>query len=216
MSEASLVDVDDDRNRGGFSRVGGQEGVVNSMMKEISKAGFRNIERKKKNREGHAVEKDGSIIFPISEGYTLAPQRNLEEIKSETKKSDEAQKIEQVLTLWPQGNKTDALKILRGVNWKEPMNFGEKPYLFSINEQIFKSMKSEDQKRIGEENMKDFATVKEIASEVVRLGQNAASSKDYTKAERYLESGLQLGKLLNRDANRIIVRLVGMSAEKKI
>ena len=163
------------------------------------------------------VELDEKLFsLEVPEGYTLAPQRNLEEIKSETKKSDEAQKIEQVLTLWPQGKKTEALKILLGVNWKEPMNFGEKPYLFSINEQIFKSMKSEDQKRIGEENMKDFATVKEIASEVVRLGQNAASSKDYTKAERYLESGLQLGKLLNRDANRIIVRLVGMSAEKKI
>jgi hypothetical protein len=35
-------------------------------MKEISKGGFDKIERKKKSRESNAIEKNGSIISPIS------------------------------------------------------------------------------------------------------------------------------------------------------
>ena len=152
----------------------------------------------------------------VPDGYTLAYQTNLEDMEAETQSSAEAKKIEQILSLWPEGKKTEALEILLGINWKEPIEFGQKPYFFSVTELGYKTLKSEDQKRVGDDISKASVTVKEIASEVVRLGQEAVSNKDYSKAERYLESGLQLGKLLKRNPDSIIiVRLVGMSAEKK-
>jgi hypothetical protein len=43
LSEAFLIYVDDNRNRRGVSLAGGQQGVVNSMMKEVSKGGFGKI-----------------------------------------------------------------------------------------------------------------------------------------------------------------------------
>ena len=47
------------------------------------------------------------------------------------------------------------------------------------------------------------------------MGQTAISAKDYEKAGRCFEALLQLGKLLNRDLdNMLIVRLVGIAVQK--
>jgi len=164
------------------------------------------------------IELDEKLFsLEVPAGYTLSYQSNLEDMKAETQPSAQAQKIEQMLALWPEGKKTEALEILLGINWKEPIEFGSKPYIFSMTEQGVCSLKFEDLKRVGADNTKAFATVKEMTNEIIKLGQEAASNKDYSKAERYLESGLQLGKLLTRNPDSMIItRLVGMSAEKKI
>ncbi len=164
------------------------------------------------------VELDEKLFsLDVPAGYTLSHQSNLEDMKAETQPSAQAQKIEQMLLLWPEGKKNESLEILLGINWKEPINFGKEPYVFTISEQIYKTLKSEDQKRVGDNIMKTSVTVKEMTNEVIRLGQEAASNKDYAKAERYFEAGLQLGKLLKRNPDGIIiVRVVGMWAEKKI
>ena len=164
------------------------------------------------------VELDENLFsLEVPAGYTLAYQSNLEDIKAEIKPSAQAQKIVHMLTFWPQGKKTEALQILLGINWEEPIEFGKEPYILSMTEQGYIALKSGDQKRVMDDIMKSAVTVREIVYEVVRLGQEAVSNKDYKKAEQYYEAGLQLGKLLSNDPDRmIIVRLVGIAAEKKI
>jgi replicative DNA helicase len=50
----------------------------------------------------------------------------------------------------------------------------------------------------------------------LNLGQAAVSAQNYKEAERYFEAGLQLGKLLDRNPeSMIIVRLLGIVVEKK-
>ena len=49
------------------------------------------------------------------------------------------------------------------------------------------------------------------------MGQAAAADQDYEEAERYFEAALQLGQLLARDQeSMVIVRLVGISVQKVV
>jgi hypothetical protein len=152
----------------------------------------------------------------VPAGYTLAYQEDLEKLEVDTESSTEAEKIEQMLELWSQGRKDETIEILLGIEWTEQIEFGKEPYLFSITEKGYISLKDEDQKRVMEEIMITAVTVREIVfQEVVRLGQEAVSSNNYETAEQYYEAGLQLGKLLARDPETmIIVRLVGIAVEK--
>ncbi len=152
----------------------------------------------------------------VPAGYTLAYQEDLEKIEVDTESSTEAEKIEQILELWSQGRKDETIEILLGIEWTEQIEFGKEPYLFSMTEKGYISLKAEDQKRVMEEIMITAVTVRKIVFEVVRLGQEAVSSNNYEAAEQYYEAGLQLGKLLARDPETmIIVRLVGIAVEKK-
>ncbi len=147
----------------------------------------------------------------------MAYQEDLEKLEVDTEYSTEAEKIEQILELWSQGRKDEPIEILLGIEWTEQIEFGKEPYLFSMTEKGYISLKAEDQKRVMEEIMITAVTVREIVHEVVRLGQEAASSNNYETAEQYYEAGLQLGKLLARDPETmIIVRLVGIAVEKVI
>ena len=151
----------------------------------------------------------------VPDGYTLVYQEDLEKLEVDTESSTEAEKIEQILELWSQGRKDETIEILLGIEWTEQIEFGKEPYLFSMTEKGYISLKAEDQKRVMEEIMITAVTVREIVFEVVRLGQEAVSSNNYEFAEQYYEAGLQLGKLLARDPETmIIVRLVGIAAEK--
>ena len=152
----------------------------------------------------------------VPDGYTLAYQEDLEKLEVDTESSTEAEKIEQILELWSQGRKDEPIEILLGIEWTEQIEFGKEPYLFSMTEKGYISLKAEDQKRVMEEIMTTAVTVREIVYEVVRLGQEAVSSNNYEAAEQYYEAGLQLGKLLARDPeSMIMVRLVGIAVEKK-
>ncbi len=154
-----------------------------------------------------------SLKVPV--GYTLAYQEDLEKLEVDTESSTEAKKIEQILELWSQGRKDEPIGILLGIEWMEQIEFGKEPYLFSMTEKGYIALKDEDQKRVFEEIMITAATVRGIVYEVVRLGQEAVSSNNYEAAEQYYEAGLQLGKLLARDPETmIIVRLVGIAVEK--
>lgn len=152
----------------------------------------------------------------VPDGYTLAYQEDLEKIEVDTESSTEAEKIEQILELWSQGRKDETIEILLGIEWTEQIEFGKEPYLFSMTEKGYIALKDEDQKRVFDEIMITAVAVREIVfQEVVRLGQEAVSSNNYEAAEQYYEAGLQLGKLLARDPETmIIVRLVGIAVEK--
>ena len=152
----------------------------------------------------------------VPAGYTLAYQEDLEKLEVETESSAESEKIVQMFELWSQGRKNEAIELLLGIDWTEQIEFGKEPYLFSMTEKGYISLKAEDQKLVMEEIMTTAVTVREIVHEVVRLGQEAVSSNNYEAAEKYYEAGLQLGKLLACDPeSMIIVRLVGIAVEKK-
>jgi hypothetical protein len=154
----------------------------------------------------------------VPAGYTLAYQEDLEKLQVDTESSTEAEKIKQMLELWSQGRKDEAIKILLSIEWTEQIEFGKEPYLFSMTEKGYIALKDEDQKRVWEEIGKTAVTVREmILQKVVGLGQEAVSSNNYEAAEQYYEAGLQLGKLVARDPEAmIIVRLVGIAVEKVI
>ncbi len=154
----------------------------------------------------------------VPAGYTLAYQEDLEKLQVDTDTSNEAEKIEKMFELWSQGRKDEAIKVLLSIEWTEQIEFGKEPYLFSMTEKGYIALRDDDQKRVLEEIMNTAVAVREIIKqEVVRLGQDAISSNNYEAAEQYYEAGLQLGKLLARDPeSMIIVRLVGIAVEKVI
>jgi hypothetical protein len=163
------------------------------------------------------VELDGeSFSLELPAGYTLAYGSHLDELEAGAEPSAEAEKIVQMLELWSEGRKSEAVDILLQVNWAEAIEFGKEPYLFSITEKGYISLKADDQNRAMEEIMATAAKVRQIAFGVLDLGQAAVAAQDYDRAERHFEAVLQLGKLLARDPESlIIVRLVGIAVEKK-
>lgn len=163
------------------------------------------------------VELDEELFsLELPAGYTLAYQSDLDKLEVETEPSAESGKIVQMFELWSEGRKDETIEILLGINWTEQIEFGKEPYIFSITEKGYISLKAEDQKRAMEEIMATAATVRKIVHEILNLGQAAVAAKEYEKAEQYFEAGLQLGKLLARDPeSMIIVRLVGIAVQKR-
>ena len=163
------------------------------------------------------VELDEELFnLEVPAGYTSAYQWDLDELEVETEPSVEAKRIVQMFELWSEDRKNEAVEILLGIDWAQPLEFGKEPYIFSITEKGYISLKAEDQKRAMDEIMAVAVTVRQILYEVLNLGQAAVSVQNYKEAERYFEAGLQLGKLLDRNPeSMIIVRLVGIAVEKK-
>ena len=149
-------------------------------------------------------------------GYTLAHQVGLNELEKGTKRSPEPEKIEQMLTLWSEGKKGKAVEVLLGIDWAETIKFYEKPYLFTITEKEYISLRREDRIQVMTEVMATSSNIRQITNEVLILGQKAMSAQDYEKAERYFEPVLQMGRLLMRDPDSmLIVRMVGIAVERK-
>ena len=163
------------------------------------------------------VELDEELFsLELPAGYTLAYHSDLDKLEVETEPSAESEEIVQMLELWSEGRKNEAIEILLGIDWTEQIEFGKEPYIFSITEKGYISLKAEDQKRAMEEIMATAATVRKIVHEILNLGQAAVAAQNYKGAERHFEAALQFGKLLARDPeSMIIVRLVGIAVEKK-
>lgn len=149
-------------------------------------------------------------------GYTLAYQVGLNELEKGTKRSAEAARIEQMLKLWTEGKKSKAVEVLLAIDWTQTIEFSEKPYIFTITEKEYVSLKPEDGRQVMTEVLATSRTIVEIVREVLPLGQKAMSAQDYDKAERYLGPALQMGRLLMRDPDSTIhARTLGISVERK-
>ncbi len=162
------------------------------------------------------VEMDEELFsLDLPEGYTLAYQEDLEKLEVKTEPSDESEKIVQMLELWSEGKKDEAIEFLLGIDWTKQIEFGKEPYIFSLTEKGYISLKAEDQKQVMEKIMVTASTMRKIVKEALAMGQTAAANQDYEGAERYFEAALQLGELLalNRES-MIIVRLVGIATQK--
>lgn len=158
---------------------------------------------------------ESMFSLDLPPAYTLSHQLDLDELEGQTESSAEAKKIEEMLALWSNDQKTKAVEILLGIDWTKTFNFSKETYIFSITEKDYISLKPKDQTQIINETMATASTIRKISREVQAMGQTALSAKDYKKAERYFETILQLGKLLNRDPDSmLIVRLVGIAIQK--
>ena len=148
-------------------------------------------------------------------GYTLAYQMDLDELEVKTEPSAQSEKIVQMLELWTEGKKDEAIEILLGIDWSEQIEFGKEPYLFSVTEKGYISLKAEDQKRVMEEIMATASMVRKIVKEVLALGQTAVADQDYKKAEQYFDTTLHFGKLLTSHTESMyIVQMVGVAVKK--
>ena len=193
------------------------EPVIVEVLSKPSDTSYPSIKWTMKNFNLDVELDEELFSLEVPEGYTLAYQSDLDELEAEAEPSVEAKRIVQMFELWSEGRKNEAVEILLGIDWTQPFEFGKEPYIFSITEKGYISLKAEDQKRAMDEIMAVSTTVRQIVYEVLNLGQAAVSAQNYKEAERYFEAGLQLGKLLERNPeSMIIVRLVGIAVEKKI
>lgn len=162
------------------------------------------------------VELDEDLFsLDLPTGYTLAYQEDLEKLEVETEPSDESEKIVQMLELWSEDKKDEAIELLLGVNWTKQIEFGKEPYIFSLTEKGYISLKAEDQKQVMEKIMVTASAMRKMVKEALAMGQTDVANQDYEEAERYFEATFQLGKLLAHDLERMImVRLVGIAIQK--
>lgn len=148
------------------------------------------------------------------DGYTLAYQESLEDTAGTEESSAEARKVQQVLSLWAEGQRDQAMETLLEIDWEGPFVFGTEFYLCRFSEQDYIAIKMDDQQQVMERVMKDAAVIKQIAREAVERSRAAAATGDHPTAERYGRAILNLGQLLNDPERMLIVRLVGIAAEK--
>ena len=158
---------------------------------------------------------ESMFSLDLPPGYTLSHQLDLDDLQTDTESSVEGKKIEEMLALWSQDQKTKAVEILLGIDWTKIIEFSDKTYIFTLTEKEYISLKPKDQKEVMNEVMGMSGTIRKITRQVQAMGQKATSAKDYEKAGRYFEAVLQFGKLLIREPdNMLIVRLVGIAVQK--
>jgi len=75
----------------------------------------------------------------------------LDELETEPGTSSEAEKIEELLRLWLEGNTSESVGMLLAIDWSKDFTFSEKPYIFTIKEKQFISLKPEDQQEVMNE-----------------------------------------------------------------
>ena len=151
------------------------------------------------------------------EGYTMAYQKTLEETIIDTESTPEAEKIERSFALWSQDKKDEAVETLLSVDWTKPIEFSEKMYLFSLTEKGYVALKPEDQQQVMKEIMEILSSqLRGLVREIWNLARTARSSRNYNKAELCLETSLNLGRLINRNPEGILVeQSVGLSIRRK-
>ncbi len=164
----------------------------------------------------NAIPDESLFSTEVPDGYTLGYQKELDELNKGTRTTSEAEKIEKILELWSQGKKNEAIDILLSIDWSKPIEFYEKPYIFTVTEKGYVSLKDEIQQQVMTEVLKTSTTIREVTLEVSRQGQQAITNKDYSKAEKHFSALFGLGKLITRNADLMLTsRLVGLAVERK-
>lgn len=160
------------------------------------------------------VELDEDLFtLDMPQGYILAYQKDLDTLQAKTERSNQAEKIVQALELFSQGSKQQAINILITIDWSSPVEFGKEPYLFTISEQEYVSLKPRDQQQVMTKVMADARTVRMITKELLAI---ADATADHQISEQYLTAALQLGNLLTRNPEHLLIaRLVGIAIQRK-
>ncbi len=146
------------------------------------------------------VELDPKLFsMEIPEGYTMAYQNTLEETVQKGESTPEANKIEQSIKLWNEGEQDKALETLLSVDWTRPFNFSKEMYFFYLKEKEYVQLKQEDQQKVSQEISEMSSLIRKLCFKIWEDTQTAVSNKEYEKAEKYLATTLELGRLINRD-----------------
>lgn len=151
----------------------------------------------------------------VPAGYTLSDQARLEDVEFGDESSKEAERITEAFELWADGKANESIETLLKVNWDSPILFAEEPYLFTLTEQDIVELEASERERVMSIVMPSCAQVRKMCFALVERATMARSAKDYAAAERYLETALHLGELLNHDPEGIlIVHLTGIATRK--
>ncbi|MBN1942668.1 MAG: hypothetical protein JW849_05170 [Phycisphaerae bacterium] len=176
-------------------------------------------------RDFKVIQNPNPALFStdVPEGYTLASRKTLKQLTTApdtvaptTKDTpNEAEKVQKAMEFWRRGKKEKSLPTLTEVHWKGRFHFNRECYLFTMTEKKFISLVSADQQKVMAEIMSQSKDYRNIARELVTLASKARTSGNNAKAEKYLQTALGLGELLDRDKNMmLIVRMVGIAIQR--
>jgi outer membrane lipoprotein-sorting protein len=154
--------------------------------------------------------------FEVPPGYTLAHQKTLREAVTDTESTAEAQKIEHSLALWSNGQENESVQTLLSIDWTKPIEFSDKMYLFSLTEKGYVALRPQDQQQVLKEITEALQQIKGLVRKLSELAEIARTNRDYLKAESCLETTLNLGRLVNRNPEGILLsRSFGLSVQRK-
>lgn len=148
-------------------------------------------------------------------GYTLSHQKELKEVVQKGDASTQGRIVADAVALAAEKKNDEAVAKLLTVDWNKPVAFDGSSYLFTMTEKQYITLKPDDQKKVMETGLSDAAVIKQIARTIREKAQPMIEARQGDKAEPLLKAGEQLGVLLARDPERmIIVRLVGIAVQK--
>jgi outer membrane lipoprotein-sorting protein len=158
----------------------------------------------------------------VPEGYTLADSQTLDQLKAESatanstteNTSAQAKIVLDAFALSADGNKQEAVELLVTVDWTDDFRFGQEHHFFTMKEQQFMSLVTADREKVSTATMTQLSHCRDIHRELLELGRKARAAGDVAQAEKYFSTSVRLGRLLNRNADLlIIVRMVGMAIQ---
>jgi len=163
------------------------------------------------------VELDPELFsMKIPEGYTLAYQNSLKETIQRTDSTSEADKIQQSIEFWNNGNQDKAIETLLSVDWSQPFKFSEQMYFFYLKEKEFAQLKLDEQQKVRQELVNMSNQVRDLCLKIWEDAQTAISNQQYEKAEKYLITTLEFGRLINRDPEITLnVKMIGYAIQQK-
>ncbi|MBN1844968.1 MAG: hypothetical protein JW810_04755 [Sedimentisphaerales bacterium] len=164
------------------------------------------------------AEPDPSLFgLEVPDGYTLMHQRRLAppDESAGPAASAEAVKVESVLALWQQDQQEQALDILVQIDWSGPMRFSPESYIFTMKETEYIGLTPADQQVVIQQVMQSGSLVRQITRQAVARGQRELQARRFPQAETYFQGSLQLGRILCRDPEIMLVtRLVGIAVRR--
>jgi len=101
------------------------------------------------------------------------------------------------------------------VDWTADMQFGRECPLFAMTESQCVALSADKRGKVMDEVTAQLPICQKIARECVALAREAGAAGDHAKAETTLRAAVDLGQLLDRDADRmLIVRLSGIAVQR--
>lgn len=111
------------------------------------------------------------------------------------------------------GNQTAAVELLLQVDWSHARS-ENLPRIFTLTEKEFNSLPEADRHSLADEQFQQFGAWRALARAAVEQGRQARTVKKYDDAERHYMAALNLGLLINRKPdNMIVARLVGIAIQ---
>lgn len=150
------------------------------------------------------------------EGYTMAYQKTLEDTVQKGELTPEAKKIQESIKLWSSGEQDKAISTILSVDWTQNFNFTGDMYLLSMTEKGYVQLKPDDQQKVIEEINKTGGQIRQLCLKLWTEAQEAVTKQDYAKAEKYLTTTLEFGRMINRNSEiALTVKLIGYALQQK-